>query len=302
MKVLLILISIITLSVNAKGYKLFYLGGQANSEGFGDVKTLDEELLEKAKRVRIFHGNTSPDLTAIDGKGIWTELKAGHGKGFVSDGKTNTYSENFGPELTLAVALQELYPNDNVAILKYARGGTSIDERAARKFGCWQVDFKKGEGEFSTINQYDNFLATVQNAMSVKDIDGDGEADRLIPSGIFWLQGESDASVKEEVALKYKDHLKSLMTAMRKTFKNDDLPIVVGRMTDRRLGEANPVWRHGPIVRRLQAEFCQEDPHAILLTKNDDYAYIRRAHYDTEAFLRLGRDFVESYKELLKLD
>lgn len=290
---------IISINSFAKEYKLFYLGGQANSEGFGDVTILSPELIEKAKSVRIFHGNTSPDKVPVDGKGVWSKLKPGHGKNFVSDGKTNTYSDMFGCELTLGTELKKLFPNDHIAIIKYARGGTSIDEQAARKFGCWQVEFSSGDGEFKTINQYDHFAQTVKNALSVKDIDGDGEEDKLIPTAIFWLQGESDASVKEEVAHKYKAHLKTLMTKMREAFNSPKLPIVVAQMTDRRLGQENRVWKHGAIVRRHQKEFCEQDANAILLTENDNYTYSGRAHYDTEAFIRLGKDFVESVKELL---
>ena len=264
------------------------------------TKLLILEKLRSAITVRIFHGNTSPDNTPIDGQGIWSALKEGHGKDFTSDGFSNSYSSQFGPEVTLGIELQKLFPNDHIAIIKYARGGTSIDHRAARKFGCWQVDFNKGTGPHSSINQFDHFKATVKNAMAVKDIDGDGEADTLIPSGVFWLQGESDASTTITVAKAYKDHLKILMTAMRKTFKDDKLPIVIGRMTDRYLGQEKPVWRHGKIVRQLQAEYCEEDKNAILLTANDSYPYIRRSHYDTEAFISLGKDFVASFKELLK--
>lgn len=298
-KYFFIVFSLISSQAFSKEYKVFYLGGQANSEGFGDVKVLSPQLVESVKDVRIFHGNTSPDKVAVDGKGIWSQLKPGHGKNFVSNGKANSYSDQFGCELTLGAELKKLYPNDHIAIIKYARGGTSIDERAARKFGCWQVDFSSGDSEFKTINQYDHFVQTVKNAFSVKDIDGDGEEDKLIPTAMFWLQGESDASVKEEVALKYKMHLKTLIAQMRETFKSPQLPVVIGRMTDRRLGQENRVWRHGEIVRRLQKEFCDEDANAILLTKNDEYTYSGRAHYDTEAFLRLGKDFVESLKELL---
>ena len=31
-------------------------------------------------------------------------------------------------------------------------------------------------------------------------IDGDGPDDKLVPSGVVWMQGESDADVTEEIA------------------------------------------------------------------------------------------------------
>jgi len=41
----------------------------------------------------IFHANPAPDAVPVDGRGIWTPLKPGHGAGFQSDGKTNSYSD-----------------------------------------------------------------------------------------------------------------------------------------------------------------------------------------------------------------
>ena len=36
--------------------------------------------------------------------------------------------------------------------------------------------------------------------MAVKDINGDGVEDVLVPSGILWMQGESDADKTEQIA------------------------------------------------------------------------------------------------------
>ncbi len=48
----------------AKVYRLYYLGGQSNMDGYGRVKELPGELNRPVQGVMIFHGNTSPDGTA----------------------------------------------------------------------------------------------------------------------------------------------------------------------------------------------------------------------------------------------
>ena len=183
----------------ATDFHVYFLGGQSNMDGYGFINQLPEDLAKPQEHVLIFHGNTSADNEAIDGKGLWTGLRPGHGVGFRSDGQKNQYSNRFGVELTFARTIQDQFPERRIAIIKYSRGGTSIDADAAGGFGCWEPDFKGRNG----VNQYDHFLATVTNAFADWDIDDDGERDRLIPAGIVWMQGESDAHYTSGIAEKY---------------------------------------------------------------------------------------------------
>lgn len=69
--------------------------------------------------------------------------------------------------------LQVLYPNEKIALIKYSKVGSSIDSLAAGRFGSWESDYNGTNG----INQYDNFLATIKEALQTNDIDGDGKED-----------------------------------------------------------------------------------------------------------------------------
>ena len=69
----------------------------------------------------IYHGNTAADNTPADGRGLWSTLCPGHGVGFRSDGDTNFYSNRFGVELTFAVKMKELFPDEKIAIIKYSK-------------------------------------------------------------------------------------------------------------------------------------------------------------------------------------
>jgi lysophospholipase L1-like esterase len=247
----------------------------------------------------IFHGNPAEDAKPVDGRGAWAELRPGHGVGYASDGETATYSDRFGVELTFARTLRELDPEARIAIIKYSRGGTSIDRSAAAHFGCWEPDFPGGQE--GGVNQYDHFLATVRRATAVADIDGDGENDTLVPRGIVWMQGEGDAAHGEEIAERYEGHLDRLMGLMRAALRVDDLPVAIGRISDSGLDEEEQdgtVWNHGDIVREAQASFVAHDGHAALVTSTDGYAYSDPWHYDSAGYIDLGREFATAIHQL----
>jgi hypothetical protein len=285
-------------SSKGRTYRVYYLGGQSNMVGFGFNKDLPEELRRPVPGVFIFHGNTCPDGEPVDGRGVWSRLEPGHGVGFRSDGRVNVCSDRFGCELALGRRLAELEPGAGVALIKYSREGTSIDLGAAGTWGCWDPDYAGGEGEGKGINQYDHFLATLRNAFAARDIDGDGEPDTLIPAGIVWMQGESDAARGgEETARRYEANLKRLMDLVRAALRVDDLPVVIGRISDSGNG-GKPMWRHGDIVRAAQAAFCGKDPAAALVTRTDAYLYSDPWHYDSAGYLDLGREFAEALVKL----
>ncbi len=264
-------------------------------DGYGYIKDLPADLNTPMKGVMIFHGNTAKDGDPIDGKGVWSVLKPGHGVGFASDGVINAYSNRFGLELTFAKRLRALDQESNIAIIKYSRGGTSIDKEAAGNFGCWEPDFSQNNG----VNQYDHFLATVRNAMAVRDIDGDGQEDTLIPSGILWMQGESDTAYTQAIAERYEANLRRLMNLIRAAFRMDDIPAVIGRISDSGRNESGKVWKFGEIVRQAQADFVKEDGFAALVTETDNYQYSDPWHYDSAGYIDLGKRFAETLHSLL---
>ncbi|MEZ6064418.1 MAG: sialate O-acetylesterase [Planctomycetaceae bacterium] len=288
-----------TTAARATDYHVYYLGGQSNMDGYGFVRELTPEQAAPVAGVRIFHGNTSPDNAAIDGRGLWSELRTGHGVGFSSDGETNKYSERFGVELSFARSIQAAHPDQHIAIIKYSRGGTSIAIDAARHFGCWDPDYPAGAGAGQGINQYDHFLATIRHATAVRDIDGDGSDDRLIPAGILWMQGESDAAHTPETAAAYQANLKRLMDLIRAALREDDLPVAIGRISDSgRDPKDGKLWDHGDVVRAAQQSFVEQDGSAALVTSTDDYGYSDAAHYDTAGYLDLGAQFATAIDQL----
>lgn len=273
---------------------LFYLGGQSNMDGFGYNKELPVELNKDFANAWIFHGNSLPDGQENGGEGKWEILKPGHGFGFSSDGKENTLSDRFGIELSFASQLQALYPNQKIAIIKYSRSGSSIDSLAADRFGSWEPDFRGKNG----FNQYDHFLASVTNAMKTTDIDQNGQMDLLIPSGILWMQGESDAAHGEEIALRYYDNLKRMMDLIRAVFRKDDLPVVIGKISDSWKNDHGKVWEYGELVQYAQEKYARTDGHASIVRDTRYYSYSDPWHYDSAGYLDLGTKMAEAVYRL----
>lgn len=270
--------------------RVFYLGGQSNMQGFGYVKELPDSLNKSNKNVFIYQGNPVGDNDVAGGLGKWDFLKPGHGTGFESDGKNNMLSDRFGIELSFAKKLQELYPNQKLAIIKYARNGSSIDSSGTAYFGSWEPNFRSGKG----INQYDYFLKTVNDAMAMKDINGDGVEDILIPSGIIWMQGESDADKSELIANQYYSNLKRLMELMQAAFRNNDLPIVIGKISDSGDDVDGKIWAYGELVQYGQEKFAAMEPHVSIVRTTSTYKYTDKYHYKSDGYIDLGKEFAKS--------
>lgn len=277
--------------------RVFVLAGQSNMNGFGYNKDLPSNL-RAFKDVYIFQGNSVADGEINGGIGYWDVLKPGHGTGFKSGGKTNTLSDRFGVELTFAKKMQEFFPEDKIALIKYAREGTSIDSLAAGNFGCWDADFNGKKG----VNQYDHFLTTLKNALKEKDIDKNGRADELIMSGILWMQGEGDASYNEEIANNYYSHLKTLMNQMRAALLTDDLPVVIGKISDSGKNNSGRVWEMGELIQFAQEKFVKNDHHSSIIRSTKNYSYGNDPwHYNSAGYIDLGEKFaIEVFRLITK--
>lgn len=261
-------------------------------EGYGYVKELPAELM-KTQDVMIFHGNGAFKGNSNNGAGVWSKLKPGHGAGFKSDGIKNLYSNRFGAELTLGLSLSKRFPNKKIAFIKYAVGGTGLHPYAG--YGSWSPQFREGNGK----NQYDFALNTISNAYAINDIDRDGEDDTLVPAGIIWMQGEADAEATRESAKTYLANLTQLIALLRAAFRKDDIPVVIGKITDSNFGKKDlmPYIRY---VHKAQEAFVKQDICAGYMTKTETYAYTKEDvwHYNSEGFIQMGADFAEVYSRL----
>jgi len=276
-------------------FRLFFLGGQSNMEGHGLNTELPDSLSGIIQNVWIFHGFPIGDGSQKGVLGKWDNLKPGNGAGFTSDAFSNKLSHKFGPELSFGKKLQQLYPGEKIALIKYARGGSSIDSLAAREYGSWDIDFRGA----NAINQFDHFLTTIKGALSSRDIDGNGIEDVLVPSGIIWMQGESDA-LDEQIALQYYDNLKRLMNLIRASFRKDDMPVIIGKISDSGKDNNGKTWEYGELVQYAQEKYAKTDKKATIVRSTMYYNYSDPWHYDSNGYIDLGIKFAEAIYLLQK--
>lgn len=274
-------------------YDVYYLGGQSNMDGYGFTAELDDDARGSTPTVLIYTGQPALDNETGSSVGKWQPLGPGFGTGFKSDGETNELSDRFGPELYFGRTLAERDPERRIALVKYSLGGSGLANGVG--YGNWHPDFVGGDGK----NQYDHALKTLQNAFSHADIDGDGAPDRLIPAGILWMQGEADAYESQAAADEYLANLTRLMDLLRAALRVDDLPVVLGKITDSGMADDGTVMDYIGTVQAAQQQYAEDDACAALVTVTDDLGYIEDGwHYDSDGFVRLGRAFAESMLEL----
>ena len=162
-----------------KTHKLYFLGGQSNMVGYGYVSELPVDLSHGVDRVMIFAGRPAYDGERQGGKGLWSPLRPGFGHGFETDGRNIVLSDRFGPELSFGIELSSNQPNTSIALVKYAFGGSGLAPGVGE--GNWHPTIRNGH----RVNQFDHAIRTLENALSDRDIDGDGIRDRLVPAGIY---------------------------------------------------------------------------------------------------------------------
>ena len=270
-------------------WNVYYFGGQSNMDGYGYNSELPDSLDGIISNAMIFDGNRDNEGSPNGGVGIWSPVEPGHGYGFKTNGKSNDLSERFGPELSFANSLVE--QGKKVAIIKYSFGGTSLFQGAG--YGNWDPD---QEG----INHYDNALATIKNAFDIHDINYDGKLDKLIPSGIIWMQGESDAEHSQESADAYLTNLNRLMDLLRAAMRKKDLPVIIGKINDSQMyDDGAPTQPYISTVHLAQETFTKTDPCAGYVKDIESYNFLPDAwHYDTDGFIKMGQAFARVALEL----
>jgi hypothetical protein len=262
--------------------------------GYGYAAELPSDLRRKIDRVMIFEGRAAFDDDRRGGMGVWTALEPGHGFGVETDGRSLRLSNRFGPELSFGHTLSSQLPDTRIALVKYALGGSGLAPGVG--LGGWHPTDKNGHRR----NQFDHAISTLRNALSNSDIDGDGVRDLLIPAGIVWMQGESDANVNYETAAAYEENLALLVRALRSELGSNNLPVVIGKITDSRMAEDGSVMDYIDSVQEAQARYAQGDPCAELVTITETLRYPDGDpwHYDSDGFIRMGKAFAEAVLRL----
>ena len=89
-------------SIKLDMWKVYYLRGQSNMDGYGHNSQLPDSLKKRIHNAMIFNGKRDNEGNLCGGIGIWSYVEPGHGNMFQTDRVSNSLSKMFGPELSFA--------------------------------------------------------------------------------------------------------------------------------------------------------------------------------------------------------
>lgn len=278
--------------------KVFILAGQSNAVGYNNIKELhshnaflSENSASFAEVLFWAGSNAKPGYS-----NTWTKLQPG-----VSDiSMDKPYKDGaFGPEIGFALAIQKLLPDDKIAIIKYAEGGTGIarsqdytDYIPALK------DFNdQGRNWYPPVNGkkcgllYKNLIDNIVNALAALKKQGL----KYEIAGFLWMQGEHEAGISKTMAGDYGKLLTLFRESVRNELQIKQLPFSVGEINSH-------TWAFADIARKEQEKSCAKDPNSKLIKTTD---LSRRgiggaAHFDADATIILGERFAQGMVPLLE--
>ena len=258
--------------------KVFLLGGQSNMQGMGGFPGAtygttyyppDDPCPPPYNAVQTTvkfwdYGTPSGGINVPETVGThWVDLQPGFG----------WYPSEFGPEVSFGYSLRQNFPNDEIYLVKYAKGSTTLatDWRPNGTGVCY------------------NWLKTRANA-AIANLIGSGKSP--VVAGMIWMQGEGDAKTTAD-ANAYATNLTNFIDQVRDDFDTLDMPFVLGRIDDYYLSRVG-----GATVRAAQAAVANADENAAWFsTDNLENAYI--GHFGTEGQIDLGNYFAYFMDELI---
>ncbi|NOR87582.1 MAG: hypothetical protein GQ527_08245 [Bacteroidales bacterium] len=90
------------------------------------------------------------------------------------------------------------------------------------------------------------------------------------------------------------------MDLMRASLHTDDLPVVIGKISDSRDDDDGKVWDYGELVQYAQEKYARTDKNAAIVRDTRNYNYSDRWHYDSNGYINLGEKFAEAVYNLNK--
>ena len=293
-------VSELSLPVNPelKGHpvKVFILSGQSNAVGYNTIKDLHElneevqKSIRKESQILFWPGsNARPGF-----ENTWTTLQPGV-SGISAE---EPYRDSaFGPEIGFAIDIQNAFPDERIALIKYAEGGTGIARSADYED---YIPALKGFDDHGrnwhppVLGQepgilYKNLLDNIQSALSVLK----SQEINYEIAGFLWMQGEHEAGISKKMAADYGNLLRLFRESVRHDLNLENLPFMVGEINSH-------TWAFADIARKVQAEACQNDPDSRLVRSTDltRGSIGGEPHFDANGMLQLGNRFAEGFKSL----
>lgn len=199
----------------------------------------------------------------------WVDLQLGYGA-------LKFRGPQFGPELSFGARLKQLYPNDDIYLVKYALSSTSLA-------GNWNPS--------GTNNCYTALKARVSAALT--NLTTAGKNPEV--AGMIWMQGEDDATDYYR-ARDYQTNLKNFVTKVRDYVKDyvkeEVMPFVAGRITY--IAQYWAPAAYSTTVRNAQWNIAGFLDNASCID-TDDLQWAYYGHYGTQGQIDLGNRFADEF-------
>lgn len=257
--------------------------GQSNMEGHTYsqylVKTMGEE---KAKEYATGYSKTKicyrNSINFNDSNGQFVDVKLGQG--------TNT--ERFGPEIGIAETLNDVEFNDQVMLVKFAQGATSL-------YNHWM---SKSSGRNGML--YDALLEYFSFCM--ENLENEGYYPEL--KAICWMQGEDDSSSNEYS--RYEKLEENFIKDLREDLAYYASPNGI-HFIDAGISDCT-AWTHYQEINdaKFQNSLKNEQNHYFSTIENKLKYNLEPVgapdiyHYDSSSMIKLGNLFGEKLLEILE--
>lgn len=266
-----------------KSATVILLGGQSNASGCAR----DDYLQKNVSDEKYSEYENGYENVYINYYCTGTNESRGFVKCAAKQGEAGGH---FGPELGLAEKLNEMYPDEQFFIIKYAYGGSNLYDQ-----------WISPSGKRATGNLYRSFVRFVEESMEYlikKNYD-------VKIAGMCWMQGESDALSKKN-ATNYEMNLLNFIKDIRKRF---DCYASSGKIAfiDATIAENPKLWTYYEQLNASKREVAKASPlnalidtsAAGLICSEEPAEKPDTPHYDSLSEIKLGHLFAAELAKFL---
>jgi hypothetical protein len=90
------------------------------------------------------------------------------------------------------------------------------------------------------------------------------------------------------------------MFLMSKRFNKENIPIVIGKISDSWKSDTGKVYKYGELVQYAQEKYARTYKKVKIVRNTRYYKYSDTWHYDSDGFIDLGVKFAEAVYSLDK--
>lgn len=277
---------------NSEPYtKVIILSGQSNMYGCSNVsylttQTLGEDRYNKLKnpinnvKILMEQGESETDFAPIQ------------------IGVGDLIPTYFGPELGLAEYISNKFNNENVYVIKFAVGGSSL-------YQDWISPSRNPENQISY--NYKLLTELIDNGLEILT------QANLNPKivGFCWMQGEADGSI-EDHSKNYFENLNTFVNDLREKYNSKSLSNNLNFID----AYISNFWEFQQNINNAKTKFSKLNKHNYvlntlapnlvkngvdgLITNEEPYGDPDPLHYDSLSMLKLGEMFGEQIYKITK--